>query len=146
MGPGVLLLAAGIGRGWIMRATITAVHQDGTIEVAGEGAEDERCVCDVLEPFVLPGTQLVPEDPVLVWRPQEEGGRGVVLGRIGKHRPEPTESPDELVLEAKKNLTLRCGDGSITIREDGKILIKGRDLVSHARRVNRIKGGSVAIN
>ena len=29
---------------------------------------------------------------------------------------------------------------------DGKILIKGKDLVSHAQRTNRIKGGSVAIN
>ena len=54
--------------------------------------------------------------------------------------------PDELVLEAKHTLTLRVGDGSITIREDGKILIKGKDLVSHAARTNRIKGGSVQIN
>lgn len=54
--------------------------------------------------------------------------------------------PDELVIEARKNLTLRVGEGSITIRADGKILIKGKDLVSHAQRTNRIKGGSVAIN
>jgi hypothetical protein len=54
--------------------------------------------------------------------------------------------PDDLVLEAKETVTLRCGDGSITIRADGKILIKGKDLVSHAQRANRIKGGSVSIN
>jgi len=41
---------------------------------------------------------------------------------------------------------LRVGDGSITIREDGKVLIKGKDLVSHAQRMNRIKGGAVSIN
>ena len=51
-----------------------------------------------------------------------------------------------MVLEAKRRLTLKCGDGSITIREDGKILIKGKDLVSHATRMNRIKGGAVQIN
>jgi hypothetical protein len=56
------------------------------------------------------------------------------------------EIPDTLVLEAKSSLTLRVGDGSITIRADGKILIKGKDLVSYATRVNRIKGGSVSIN
>ena len=40
----------------------------------------------------------------------------------------------------------RVGDGSIEIRADGKILIKGTDLVSHAKRMNRIKGGAVSIN
>ena len=43
-------------------------------------------------------------------------------------------------------VTLKCGDGSIAMRRDGKILIKGLDLVSHAARTNRVKGGSVAIN
>ena len=80
----------------------------------------------------------------------------MILGRIGpSHAPERElaherdpgeEMPDMLVLEAKKHLTLRVGEGSITIREDGKILIKGKDLVSHAQRMNRIKGGSVSIN
>jgi hypothetical protein len=91
-----------------------------------------------------------PGDAVLVWRPDAEE-RAVIIGRIGRSiAPEagPPERavPDELVLEAKQSLTLRVGDGSITIRADGKILIKGKDLVSHAQRVNRIKGGSVAIN
>jgi len=80
----------------------------------------------------------------------------VILGRIGPSHAAPgetrtgsathDETPAELVLEAKHSLTLRVGDGSITIREDGKILIKGKDLVSHAQRLNRIKGGAVQIN
>jgi len=146
MDMGYLLLAAGIGAGRIARAAVAGVAADGTVEVLLGGADGERCACDVLEPFAGPAAPLTPGDPVLVWRSAEGGERGVVLGRIGRHRAEPVERPDELVLEAKKTLTLRCGDGSITIREDGKILIKGKDLVSHARRVNRIRGGSVAIN
>lgn len=55
-------------------------------------------------------------------------------------------SPSTLLLEATEELTLRVGDGSITIRKDGKILIKGTDLVSSAKRMNRVKGGAVAIN
>ena len=77
----------------------------------------------------------------------------VVMGRIGRARPEiddgadqGDEMPETLFLEAKHSLTLRVGDGSITIREDGKILIKGKGLVSHAQRMNRIKGGAVSIN
>ena len=75
--------------------------------------------------------------------------RGVVMGRVGASKsPKKRDKsgPDELTIEAKQNLVLRCGDGSITLRNDGKILIKGKDLVSRAKRLNRIKGGSVAIN
>jgi hypothetical protein len=73
----------------------------------------------------------------------------VVLGRIARAAPKSAtaqEPPDTLVLQAKRDLTLKCGDGSITICADGKIIIKGTDLVSRAKRTNRIKGGSVAIN
>jgi archaeosine-15-forming tRNA-guanine transglycosylase len=69
-----------------------------------------------------------------------------LFGRITPLRQEPDRIPHRLVLEANEALTLRVGDGSITIREDGKILIKGKDLVSHAKRMNRIRGGSVTIN
>jgi hypothetical protein len=81
--------------------------------------------------------------------------RGVVVGRlatpaiIAEHQQKETaahEVPESLLLEARESLTLRVGDGSITIRADGKILIKGKDLVSHATNMNRVKGGAVAIN
>lgn len=55
-------------------------------------------------------------------------------------------SPDELVIEAGRQVTIRCGDGSLTIRRDGRVLIRGLDIVSRATRANRIKGAQVAIN
>ena len=80
------------------------------------------------------------------------GGNGVIVGLLDEPI-ETTDSsivatdvPDTLLLEATEELTLRVGDGSITIRKDGKILIKGTDLVSSAKRMNRVKGGAVAIN
>jgi hypothetical protein len=97
-------------------------------------------------------------DAVVVLTPAVPGDPGVVLGtlrRSGRERaPQspaeqsegPSPAPPVLVIEATEELTLRVGDGSITIRKDGKILIKGRDLVSHAQRMNRIKGGAVSIN
>ena len=97
------------------------------------------------------GVVLVPRDRVLVWHSGRQDDWGVVVGRIGQSHAPPQTSvvdrePPELVIEATHNLTLKCGDGSITIRDDGRILIKGKDLVSHAQRVNRIRGGSVEIN
>jgi hypothetical protein len=96
------------------------------------------------------GLTLAAGDEVLVHR--RGGGTGVVVGRIGPSSAgaAPVEAtpavPDELVIEAGSSLTLRVGGGSITLREDGRILIKGSDLVSHAARMNRIRGGSVDIN
>lgn len=138
------------------RATLVRVdNEDSAHVLLGEGITEEEVVCDFLHASATP-SRVAPGDTVLVWRlaPAE---RGVILGRIGPSHAIATstviaadspdaEIPDELVLEATHSLTLRVGDGSITIRADGKILIKGKDLVSHAKRVNRIRGGAVQIN
>lgn len=104
--------------------------------------------CDLLEP---PGVGMRPlgeGETVLVTHPEGNDGRGVILGRV--LRPAAGDAsqgrPEEILLEARKGLTLKVGEGSITLREDGKVLVRGRDLVSHARRTNRIRGGTVAIN
>jgi hypothetical protein len=130
----------------VRQAEVIATQYDGSILVAGEELGAEPFRCSVLETAVGNRMRLEPGDTVLVvW---DQHRRGIVIGRIGvaETNTHLGEAPDELVIEAKKNLTLKCGDGSITIREDGKILIKGKDLVSHAQRMNRIKGGSVSIN
>jgi hypothetical protein len=68
--------------------------------------------------------------------------------------PEPARSTplalevdgERRVIEASRELTLRCGEASITLRGDGSITIRGRDVTSSARRRQRIRGGSVSIN
>ncbi len=50
------------------------------------------------------------------------------------------------VIEADSKLVLRCGKASIELHADGKIEILGRDITTWARRRQRIRGGSVAIN
>lgn len=116
-----------------------------TVRLAG----GEVVSCDVLQSSQLLPLCLAVGETVVVWSTTEREKRGVVMGRVGAARttgPEGAAIPDELLLEAGQSLILRCGDGSVTIRRDGKILIKGKDVVSHAKRVNRVKGGSVSIN
>lgn len=129
------------------RAKVLSVAAGGVVRVAPAGV-DEDLVCDVLVTSESDPLHVSPGDEVFVMMPQRDEGRGVVLGRIGPSvdPAPPRDLPDEVVLEAKKGLVLRVGEGSITIRADGKILIKGKDLVSHAKRMNRIKGGSVSLN
>jgi len=51
-----------------------------------------------------------------------------------------------IVFEAKSEVVLRCGEGSITLTAEGKVQIRGLDVVSSAERTQRIRGGSVRIN
>jgi hypothetical protein len=134
----------------ILRGKVLMTQADGLVLV-GLGDQDlqTEIVCEVLwTSEQAESLKLYPDDMVLVWLQAPDSTAGVVLGRIGPgHAPVANKAPaDELVLEATDSLTLKCGEGSITLRRDGKILIKGTDLVSHAKRMNRIRGGGVAIN
>jgi hypothetical protein len=53
---------------------------------------------------------------------------------------------ERLVLSAKREIVLRCGDASITLTEAGKVLIRGNYLLSRSSGANRIKGAAVEIN
>jgi hypothetical protein len=51
-----------------------------------------------------------------------------------------------VVIEGKDEIVLQCGQASITLRRNGKVIIRGTYLETHATGTNRIKGGSVQIN
>jgi Domain of unknown function (DUF6484) len=51
-----------------------------------------------------------------------------------------------VLIEAEQEIVLKCGKGSIQILKDGKIIIKGTDLLSRSSGTHRIKGASVNIN
>jgi hypothetical protein len=49
-------------------------------------------------------------------------------------------------LEAQEEVVLQCGLSSITLKRDGKVVIRGSHVETHASGTNRIKGGNVRIN
>jgi hypothetical protein len=49
-------------------------------------------------------------------------------------------------LEGRDEIVLRCGPASITLRRNGRVVIRGAEVETRASGVNRIKGGSVSIN
>jgi len=51
-----------------------------------------------------------------------------------------------LQLEGKDEVVLRCGKASITLRSNGRVVIRGVQVESRATGRNRIKGGAVLIN
>ncbi len=85
-----------------------------------------------------------------------EGGdplRPLIVGKLqptGHEETAPRVSVildgERILLDADKEIVLRCGKASITLTRAGKILIRGAYLLSRSSGVNRIKGGSVQIN
>jgi hypothetical protein len=86
-----------------------------------------------------------------------EASRPLVLGRVlsglprgraapSLKRPEIEIDGERIVLTAERELVLRCGATSITLRRDGRVSIRGARLLSRSSGPNRIKGGSVQIN
>lgn len=80
-----------------------------------------------------------------------EGGdpsRPLIVGFV-----QPPGAPREaridgkrVVLTGSEEVELRCGEASISLRKDGKLVIRGAYVETRAKGTNRIKGGSVQIN
>jgi hypothetical protein len=104
-------------------------------------------VCDLWRELVMVFDANNPEAPFVVGVVHSTGERSPVV------KPEVPPAPREieidgrtLVLSAHETITLQCGEASITLQRDGRIVIRGKHVVSHASGVNRIRGGSVQLN
>jgi hypothetical protein len=49
-------------------------------------------------------------------------------------------------LRGEEEIVLRCGEASLTLRRDGRIVVRGTYVETRSKGVNRIKGGIVQIN
>lgn len=77
--------------------------------------------------------------------------RPVILGRLQQREAQPASpvarlDADRLVLQAEREIELRCGEASIVLTRAGKVLIKGAYVLSRSKGANRIKGAYVDIN
>ena len=79
----------------------------------------------------------------------------VVMGILRETATRPAERSDQvevdadgarLVLTARDEVVLRCGEASITLTRAGKVLIRGTYILSRSNGMNRIVGGTVQIN
>jgi hypothetical protein len=49
-------------------------------------------------------------------------------------------------IEAQDEIVLECGSASVTLRRNGRVIIRGTYVETHADGTNRIKGGQVQLN
>lgn len=50
------------------------------------------------------------------------------------------------VVEARESLVFRCGEASLTLQRDGRLVLRGKDIVSYATATHRIRGAIVELN
>jgi hypothetical protein len=133
--PGETRTAGCVGR-------IVRVEADGDVIVDFPGnrlgpirarvATSEELATSTSEPLLLNFEEANPALPIVV---------GVV--KEGTRRATPKRV---LTLDATGEITITCGKSSIMLRSDGRIVIKGTELLSRASRTNKIRGAAVKIN
>lgn len=86
--------------------------------------------------------------PVLLVFENDDSSAPIIVGVLVKAfcPPVARQVEEEVVLEAGRQLVLRCGKSTITLRHDGKITVRGAEIVSRASGRNKIRGSSVEIN
>ncbi len=124
---------------WPFVARLVAIGGDGVL-VVDDGTGRHRDG-DWLAGPGNAGVALAIDDAVLV-QPMPQGQRAIVLGRVGPYAAVPAR----VAIEAGQTLTLKCGDASVDLRADGKVMIRGDDVLVRAKGTQRIRAGVVAIN
>jgi len=87
--------------------------------------------------------------PIIVGLLQEPGGRESHIeekAALADQKLEAVVDGRSVVFDAKDEIVLRCGDASITLRRNGRIVVRGSYVETRSKGVNRIKGGVVRIN
>jgi len=88
-----------------------------------------------------------PDRPIVIGRVTSFTGTGALAAESPATSPLTARLDGEtVILEAAKEIVLRCGEATITLTRAGKILIQGAYVSSRSKGVNRIRGGAVQIN
>ena len=131
--------------GRVMLGTLTHVEGPGRGQVDVQGASMTARTTLALEAKHVGSqvTLLLSEDeprwPVIL---------GVVLPADAPETPPMEARLDgkRVRLEAKTELVLRCGRASLTLTRDGKVVLRGAEVLQTSTGTHRIQGASVRIN
>lgn len=119
---------------------------------AGEPPCVARCLAGLAETTPLGASVLLQgfgdgEAPLILGVVNDTVAPATVLAD-GAFGPLESATADgrRLVFEARQEVVLKCGEASITLLANGRVVIKGTELVSRARGANKIRGATVSIN
>lgn len=90
-----------------------------------------------------------PALPVLVGLLQSTSPAPLTEALLDSLGPGPREARvdgRQVNIEAREEVTLKCGKASLTLRRNGDVILRGVNIRTEAEQVQRIKGGKVQIN
>lgn len=121
------------------------------VYVSVEALDDAVVACDVLRTSTAPPPAYAPGDDVVLLANDVDAGYvlGVVDAPRPASKPDVVDEPSDertLTLRAHERIEIRCGDSALILRSDGHVVLKGRQVLTRARGVNKIKGAAVQIN
>jgi hypothetical protein len=129
----------------VITATLLGFEADGAILVLLPG---ERAGVPALSGISLSDADV--GRCVLLAFGLRPGDLPIITGRCGSEPSGPAihtkVDGDRVVIQAAREIELRCGDSSIVLTRAGKVLIRGSFVLTHSRGMNRIRGGCVHIN
>lgn len=137
---------------------LAEVDEDGRAWVSFEGAaKPVQARCAVAE-SALPAREELAGAAVLLVFEERDPARPIIIGfvreRLWAAKPAVQAPPQQdvhivqskVLIEGHEELTLRCGQGAITMTADGRVTIKGTRLTSRASETNKVRGAVVLIN
>jgi hypothetical protein len=83
---------------------------------------------------------------LLVLMENGDPAKPIVVGILEDPVRDIMDDNDERVIEARGSITLVCGEASLTLHADGRVVTRGVNVVSVASEQQRIQGAVVRIN
>ena len=128
-----------LGLQGVHRAEIIALTPDGRAEVRVPSLGETSLIAQSLVP--VPAASVGRLAAVTMM-----GDEPLILGLVQPPAPEVEADGERLVIEARREMTLRCGKASITMTADGRVTIRGTQVLSRSDGPNRVQGASVQLN
>ena len=128
------------GLSGVMRGQITGFGPDSRAQVVIPSSADSPLLARSLVPLTQAA---IGSEVALVWM---AGDEPLILGLIQPLVPVVEMDGERLVLEAAREMVLRCGKASITMTADGRVTIRGTQVLSRSDGPNRVQGASVQLN
>jgi hypothetical protein len=105
-------------------------------------------------------TAIVLQQQVVVVFEDNNPSKPIVIGLLevmdaGNEAVQPRDEPQfieadvdgrRVRITAQDEVVLQCGSASVTLRRNGRVIIRGTYVETHSEGTNRIKGGQVQIN
>lgn len=91
----------------------------------------------------------VPSRPVLTGLLQPMPPTPLIDAMLSRLPDAPKEARLDnrrVLLEAHDEVVLRCGKATLILRADGRVILRGVEVLTEAEEVHRIRGGKVKIN